>query len=215
MNGNVKLNLGCGTTQPQGWINVDYSLGARLSKIPLLSRLNGLLKIFDLGSDGLPRAYKRSLFVYNLLKRFPWNDESIDVIYSSHTLEHFSKQEGIIFLRECHRVLRKNGIIRIVIPDLKLLITNYISGKVPADEFVEVLGVLYERKNNPIKNILMPLTQFPHKCMYDINTLTRILRSIGFRVKPKDPFESDIADIRTIESVGRTENAIIVEGKRV
>jgi len=35
-----KLNLGCGSKTPSGWINVDYAPGAKLSKIPLVNKLN-------------------------------------------------------------------------------------------------------------------------------------------------------------------------------
>ena len=28
----MKLNLGCGSHAPHGWVNVDYALGARFAK---------------------------------------------------------------------------------------------------------------------------------------------------------------------------------------
>src|SRR5262245_9201104 len=36
----LKVNLGCGSRTPTGWINVDYSMGARFAKIPLWAALN-------------------------------------------------------------------------------------------------------------------------------------------------------------------------------
>ena len=138
----LKLNLGCGPVQPEGWINVDYSLGARLSGIPFYNFTNKRLKLFDIDAEGLPRVWDDKMYIHNLNKRFPWENCSVDVIYCSHTLEHFSKHEGLEFLRECHRVLKKDGIIRIVVPDLKSFVEEYQKGNMRADEFVEKLGVL-------------------------------------------------------------------------
>ena len=138
----LKLNLGCGSIQPTGWTNVDYSLGARLSKIPFYNFINKRIKLFDIGPEGIPRVWNDKIYIYNLNERFPWENGSADIIYCSHTLEHFSKQEGLDFLRECHRVLKKDGIIRIVVPDLKSFVEEYQKGSMRADEFVEKLGVL-------------------------------------------------------------------------
>ena len=108
----MKLNLGCGSQVPAGWVNVDYALGAQFMKIPFFRAFNRKVKLFNLD-------WNEKIYLHDLTKKFPWTDSSIDIIYSSHTLEHFSKQDGKRFLSECHRVLRENGIIRIVVPDLR------------------------------------------------------------------------------------------------
>ena len=45
---------------------------------------------------------------------WPWDDNSIDGIHASHILEHFLDHET--FLRECHRILKPGGFLRIVVP---------------------------------------------------------------------------------------------------
>lgn len=210
----LKLNLGCGTVQPEGWVNVDYSFGARLTKIPFYNFINKRLKLFDIDPEGNTRVWDKT-FIHDLNKRFPWNDNSVDIIYTSHTLEHFSKEEGLAILKESCRVLKKGGIIRIVVPDLAQFINEYNSGKMRSDEFVKKLGVLYESRNSSLKNLLIPVTQFPHKCMYDSKTLVEILNSLNLPASTKNPFESDIPDIKDIELPERTVNAVIVEGKKI
>ena len=115
----MKLNLGCGYQIVDGWINVDYGLGARLSKIPFLKSINKRVRLFNLDN------WDTRIFLHDLTKEFPWKKESIDIIYSSHTLEHFSRSEGLGFLNECFRVLKKGGIIRIVVPDLQDIVNDY------------------------------------------------------------------------------------------
>jgi ubiquinone/menaquinone biosynthesis C-methylase UbiE len=203
----MKLNLGCGSQVPDGWVNVDYALGARLMKIPLFRMLNKKIKLFNLD-------WNEKIYLHDLTKKFPWNDSSIDIVYSSHTLEHFSKNDGQSFLAECYRVLRKDGVIRIVVPDLRHIVIEYIEARIYADDFVEAVGVLYENSNNKLKNKLLPFLQFPHKCMYDNSRLLKILSEIGFQAASRSAFDSNIEDIRLVELESRTKNAVIVEGRK-
>jgi len=203
----VKLNLGCGPRTPDGWINVDYAWGARLARLPFFRALNRRIRLFDLD-------WSERIQLHDLTRRFPWTDASADVIYSSHTLEHFSREDGRAFLTECHRVLRKDGTLRIVVPDLRQNVLAYLEGRVPADDFVESLGVLHGRTRSRLKNRLAPFIQFPHKCMYDESRLLQILDEIGFEASARAAFESDIHDIRLVESADRTDDAVIVEGRR-
>ena len=207
MEGFMKLNLGCGSQVPDGWVNVDYALGARFMKIPFFRAFNRQVKLFNLD-------WNEKVYLHDLTKTFPWADSSIDIVYSSHTLEHFSKEDGRRFLAECHRVVRGNGIIRIVVPDLWHFVIEYTEGRVHADDFVENLGVLYGNCSNALKNRLSLFFQFPHKCMYDNSRLIQILSEIGFEASTRVAFDSDIEDIRLVEMEGRTENAVIVEGRK-
>jgi SAM-dependent methyltransferase len=203
----MKLNLGCGSQVLDGWVNVDYALGARLMKVPLFRTFNRKVRLFNLD-------WNDKIFLHNLSKRFPWVDSSAEIVYSSHTLEHFSKQDGRRFVSECHRVLRKNGILRIIVPDLGAIVADYIEGRVLADDFVEKLGVLYGDSDNPVKKRLAAFFQFPHKCMYDVSSLLALLNEAGFDASARAAFDSDIGDIRLLELDGRTENAVIVEGRK-
>lgn len=201
----VKINLGCGSQILNGWINVDYSLGAKMVKIPLFNLLNRKLNIFSVEWDD-------RIFLHDLRKPFPWKDSSADVIYSSHTLEHFAREDGLKFIKECFRILKPEGIVRILVPDLAANISHYLSGKTRADYFLEGMGVLYSQGKKPLKNILAPLIECPHKCYYDASTLTTILNEVGFKAMSMKPLESRIHGIEKIELKDRTENAIMIEG---
>lgn len=206
----IKLNLGCGNQIARGWINVDYSLGGMLAKIPLFFTLNKRFKFFNL-------SWSSEILIHDLTKTFPWSNETVDEIYSSHTLEHLNKNQGRHFLKECHRVLKKDGIIRIVVPDLNSFVHSYLNGEILAEDFIEKLRVLNDNSQKSyFKNKLAVFTQslHSHKCMYDTQGLMRITSSIGFACQSKKPFESDISDIKTIELEDRTIEAVIVEGKK-
>lgn len=201
----ARLHLGCGANILNGWLNVDYSLGARLTRaVPFFRTLNRRLHFTRVDWDD-------RIVLHDLRERLPWPEDSMATIYTSHTLEHFSRDEGRMLLAECFRVLRSGGILRIVVPDLAPLVRRYVSGEVAADRFVEHLEVLYKPQRSIVKRALTPWIQFPHKCMYDEASLVAACGAIGFRAVARHPFESAIPDIRDIESADRTVDAVIVE----
>jgi len=90
------LNLGCGKRYHKDWVNVDMV------------------------------SYDPNVQEHNLLTGIPYPDNTFDVVYHSHILEHFSKKDGEFLIKECYRVLKKGGTIRIVVPDLEQIIRLYL-----------------------------------------------------------------------------------------
>ena len=90
------LNVGCGGRYAKTWTNIDCF-------------------------DGNP-------YVINcdLSKGIPFASESFDVVYHSHLLEHFNRGEGGRLLKECFRVLKPGGIIRVAVPDLEQIVRQYL-----------------------------------------------------------------------------------------
>lgn len=61
----------------------------------------------------------------NATKRFPFPDESVDFIFAEQFIEHGDFEEGLLCLRECYRVLKNGGNIRLSTPDLEALCSLY------------------------------------------------------------------------------------------
>ena len=97
-------------------------------------------------------------------------------------------------------------------PDLSGIVRRYLDGTLPAEDFIEALGVLYLETGSRWKSRLAPFVQYPHKCMYDTPSLVRCLSSAGFDANGCDPFDSAIEGIADIEMESRTNEAVIVEG---
>lgn len=201
----IKLNLGCGGRCIKDWVNVDYSIGAKVSRIPIVSVIAKKIGLFQ-------TKWSEDVYIHDLRKTFPWGDAVVDYIYSSHTLEHLTREEGKLFISECYRVLKPGGILRIVIPDLAIIVDRYVQGDLPADHFVEQLGVLYKEPNRTIAKLLIPYISFPHKCMYDELSLLSAFTNAGLVPSSAKPFISAIPDVEDIEIAERTVDAIIVEG---
>lgn len=60
----TKVNIGCGSVRPQGWVNIDYSLGGRLTRIPFYKLMNRRMKLFDLDPAGNPRNWDGVLVLF-------------------------------------------------------------------------------------------------------------------------------------------------------
>lgn len=90
------LNLGCGNRFFSDWSNIDFE------------------------------SASPDVQAFNLLKGIPYPDNSFDVVYHSHVLEHFPKSEGEFFIQECYRVLKKGGILRVAVPDLEQIVNEYL-----------------------------------------------------------------------------------------
>jgi predicted SAM-dependent methyltransferase len=90
------LNLGCGYRFHPSWTNVNFT---------------------STGKD---------VIAHNLTLGIPFPDASFDLVYHSHILEHFSKNYAKFFLQECCRVLRPQGVLRVVVPDLEQIARTYL-----------------------------------------------------------------------------------------
>ena len=90
------LNVGCGDKFHTAWTNIDMA------------------------------SHSPHVQVHNLLKGFPYGENQFDALYHSQVLEHFPKEKAPDFLRECFRVLKPGGIVRVVVPDLENIVSEYL-----------------------------------------------------------------------------------------
>lgn len=200
----IKVNLGSGPRAVNGWVNVDGALGARLHKNPVFRALNGYFRITH-------STWDKDIVLHDLRRPLPWPDGTVAFVYTSHTLEHLTREDGQRIISECHRVLAPGGVLRVVVPDLECQVRRYMERHIPAERFVEELGVLYGVGKSGLKRLIAPIVEFPHQCMYDHSAMIRACEAAGFAAASRAPFESAIPRIKDIELPERTENAVIVE----
>jgi predicted SAM-dependent methyltransferase len=62
---------------------------------------------------------RKDTYYLDATKTFPFHWDSFDFIFSEHMIEHLSFQEGVGMLKECRRVLKPGGVIRIATPNLR------------------------------------------------------------------------------------------------
>lgn len=164
----IKVNLGSGPTGINGWSNYDWGVLPLLSKIYWIR--DGLVKLGLLDKSYMAKWPEIELV--DIRKGIPQEDDSVNYIYCSHVLEHFEKSETVTLLHECYRVMKKNGVMRIVLPDLLKLISSYSN----SDQFCrEFYG--YNKDEKRWSNIFIR----GHEWMYDKKTFRKILVEVGFK----------------------------------
>jgi predicted SAM-dependent methyltransferase len=97
-----------------------------------------------------------------------FEDNSVDLIYASHCLEHFHYNEIQNILQEWHRVLKKGGILRLSVPDFDLLLNIFhASDRDPDSILPQLLGGQNNRYNF-------------HYTVFNKQNLTKKLLTTGF-----------------------------------
>lgn len=161
-------------------LNVQITLGKlkRLFHRPSFSKLEGEKRYLHLGCgsvkhskfiniDGVPSPHIHYVREIDNLAIF--KDNSVDLIYACHCLEHFSTFKVPLILNEWFRVLKEGGILRLSVPDFDLLLN------------------VYRDNENDIKTILPYLLgdhsyKFDsHKILFNHSSLEDYLKKAGFK----------------------------------
>lgn len=116
------LNLACGDQAHPEWTNVEFWPHCVRYRALIVGRLFRNLDATrtHLDGRGIPVRFA------DLRDGIPYSDESFDVVYHSNFLEHLSPADAEQLLRECHRVLRPGGLLRVVVPDLEVQARAYL-----------------------------------------------------------------------------------------
>lgn len=99
-----------------------------------------------------------------------YENDTVDLIYASHVVEYFNREQVMPLLAEWHRVLKPGGTLRIAVPNFEVIVDLYSKGKYDLNSF---LGPLYGK---------MPMGEqiIYHKTTYDYQSICTILKQAGF-----------------------------------
>lgn len=134
----VKLHLGCGNKKIKDYINIDIRKEVNPDLIEDISKLETFC------------------------------ENSVDIIYVSHVLEHFSRHEYKKVLSRWYDILKKDGILRISVPDFESINEYYNNTK----DLSKLIGLLYGGQN---------YKENYHYYVWDFKTLEKDLKSVNFK----------------------------------
>lgn len=137
----IKLHLGCGNKYIPGFTHIDI---IKYPHVDLVTNVDNLSMI---------------------------DENSVDLIYACHILEHFNKHNVIPALREWRRTLKPGGVLRLSVPDFEILAKLYVSGKFSL-----------EKIHGPLMGGQTYLYNF-HYTLFDFEKLKAALESVGFEKK--------------------------------
>lgn len=118
--------------------------------------------------------------VHDARTPFPFEDNSIDFIYSEHFIEHLTAEEGIFYFQECYRMLNPGGIVRTATFDIDELMEICSSD----EKWHEHRKNLYSGRFKELYRIsffnLAVYENGIHKCMYNRHEMVRLLKIVKF-----------------------------------
>ncbi|MCJ8347759.1 methyltransferase domain-containing protein [bacterium] len=134
----MKLHLGCGKRYLPSFVHIDI---VNFEHIDYLSNIDDL-----------------SMF----------EDNSIDLIYSCHVLEHFHRMKVGKVLKEWRRVLKPGGILRSAVPDFEAICEVYLETKDMSVAIGPIMG-----RQDFLYNI--------HYNIFDYKSMEILLLEAGFK----------------------------------
>lgn len=162
-----KLHIGCEYTLMDGWINADNVIPYNLSD-----------------------KDKARVFMMDASLKFPFEDNSLDYIYSEHLIEHLFYSGFVNYINESYRCLKPGGVIRTACPKLEFYIDLYLHPEL----YKDYLKNHYERFNYrmirewggadnipPVFCINDNFKMWGHKILYDVPTLMKMFERAGFK----------------------------------
>lgn len=143
----VLLHIGCGKINSPEFINIDA------------------------------QPYAHVHVVTDDIGRLPgFADETADLIYMCHVLEHIRAPDVDAVLREMKRILKVGGILRLSVPDFDRLLDVYKA----AGEDLDAIHTQLMGGQDSQYNV--------HYCAFNHRSLSELLRKVGFAaVRPWDP----------------------------
>lgn len=170
-----KLNLGCGHNVLEGWVN----------------------------SDANPPSTAVTLL--DVENKFPFTDNEFDYIFSEHMIEHLPYEVGSRSLKECYRVLKPRGVVRVSTPDLAFLVDLYTNSEADVNkryiQWAAKFSNVFCSNTHVINNFVRA---WGHLFIYDEKTLRSSLEAAGFRnIKRCLINESVHEDLKNLENDSR------------
>lgn len=175
----VKLNIGSFTTMfHHNWLNIDTCN-------------------CQTWADRHNFRFLRHDVTYPL----PHRNQSVDLIYTSHCLEHLSYAQGQAFLSDCYRVMKPDAVMRIIVPNTATLIDSLAFPDIVDDigQFDTLNAGAAAAPTGMAK--LWNLVCSNHNALYDAETLSHMLKTAGFRTIERQVFRESLSKQILIETV--------------
>lgn len=205
MDENIYVQYGCGMSAPAGWRNFDASPTLRFERIPILGRL------YTKNSNRFPSNIEFG----DITRKLPVSPSACKGVYCSHVLEHLSLNDFRIALRNTFDLLEPGGIFRFVLPDLELMVRQYVDNTSSDAAIVFIKDTLLgqEKRERGIRSIFASWAgNSQHLWLWDYKSIKQELEKAGF-VDVRRAYFGDSSDpyFSNAEDQGRWNNALGIE----
>lgn len=137
----------------------------------------------------------------------PYKNNSIGFIFSEHFIEHLSREESLSFLKECYRVLKPGGALRIATPDLDDMIQSYSRDTWNHKEWIHRFG--YGWIPNRCVMLNVTLREWKHRHIFNYDDLKMVGNLAGFIIARRSEVrKSEFPELSGLE---KREDSLVIE----
>ncbi|MGH1365023.1 MAG: glycosyltransferase [Calditrichia bacterium] len=150
--------------------------------------------------------------VWDVRKELPFDDASVDGIYSEHLIEHLTQAEGARFLRECRRILKPGRQMRLAASDLDHIIPQYGQEEWRAEStMIQRQG--WNWVDNTCEQLNLLMRSGRHQWIYNEEEMRRLAETAGFKFSCRCEYgKSEESVFQNLEQ--RAESLLICEFQR-
>jgi len=202
------VQYGCGWSAPREWRNFDASPTLRFERLPLIGR------VYTKNKSRFPNNVEYG----DIVKGLPIPADSCEGVYCSHILEHLSLYDFRIALQNTKKIIRPNGIFRLVLPDLEWSAKHYSqnASDEAAYEFMKETSLGQEKRARGFRGLISTwLGNSQHLWMWDYKSIKLELENAGFVGVRRASFgDSSDPVFNIVEEEGRWANCLGVECRK-
>jgi predicted SAM-dependent methyltransferase len=155
----LKLNIGSHIIMfHNGWVNMD---------------------VLNLSQFAIREGYK--FLQHDSRTKLPFGDETVDLVYSSHFLEHLTYDDAVVFMTECKRVMKKGATMRLMLPDTELLMSKCANHTMSDFDEINVESANANTDMAKFWNLVFN----GHLAAYDFNSLRMLCEKVGLHCERK------------------------------
>lgn len=185
----IWLNVASSVHVLENFVNLDNHVFLRFTGLyPFLKRVvpGKYHSLFEAYAQARGKAI---LLKHDCRQTLPFPAESVDHLLCSHFLEHVFPAEMEVIIADFHRVLKSGATLHVIVPDLTLLVNQYLDNQQQgsagaADKFVNDTLLSREQRGTLRYRFLEFIGGFglQHYWMYDYASLTARLVKAGFEL---------------------------------
>tara|TARA_Y100000310_G_C20641944_1_gene794454 strand:+ start:798 stop:1508 length:711 start_codon:yes stop_codon:yes gene_type:complete len=155
----------------------------------------------------------------DITKKLPFPNNSVNLIYSNHTVEHIYHKQFKHFLKESHRVLKPGGIHIILTPSIEKLTKSVYHDPLAKKKIMEIHTHKGEEVDSATLINRITHMRYMHKFLYDFECINRLAKKYKYHrvilvndlnLIPDTVIKQNIKD-KCVEGDGITETFVLVK----
>lgn len=164
----------------------------------------------DVSADGKPEVVADA-------QHLPFADGSFSVVRASHVLEHVPQDQIAATLKEWKRILHKDGVLHIAVPDADTTFQEIVDGRTPKGApaysttettapLAQIYGLGYEDPSTD--------PRWAHRIIFSYPLLEQFLREAGFTHVERRIAEEDLAHYNGVDDDSQNHYTLLVSASQ-